>query len=333
MQLNRGQPDLEDGASEVDQGDLRSVRSNSISATTAALLGAALTVLGGLVGALITGYFQTEATVGAEQKRGDAALELERLKFETGLILKALETPAQAEAVKRLKFFAKAGLIPRYKKEVLEIAEEDDGAAIPTLTQQTAPMEPITGDLTRLAGPLGRLMLDDHDICSGAMLKPWHFLTVDDCVKELHDPSKLRVRWRPRSPLQQVDKIVLLSDGFALLTLRGEPPPVGGIYLDLSKARDPRPDEPLYIIHYALGQKVLSRFGCKASGEPVENNNFRYRSNTAGSGSGIIFSAVDEAPLGLVYRNGVPDALGFSDEAKRLSGLEPKIVSAISPPP
>jgi hypothetical protein len=78
----------------------------SFSASTVALL----TAVAAVVGAAISGVVQWRS-----------ALDLEQMKFESNLILRALESETP---IKTLKFFADAGLIPNHKQDVLKLAGE-----------------------------------------------------------------------------------------------------------------------------------------------------------------------------------------------------------------
>src|SRR3954467_10673962 len=102
----------------------------SISAPRATVYAAVATLTGGIIGALINGFFVNKTSIGVESEKGAAAIDLEKIKFQTGLILKAIETRDQPTAVKTLQFFANAGLIPTYEKKVLELAAKDEGASI-----------------------------------------------------------------------------------------------------------------------------------------------------------------------------------------------------------
>jgi hypothetical protein len=79
---------------------------------------------------LINGYFNNRTSV-----------ELEQIKFETDLILKAIETGDQNVAVKTLKFFANAGLISHYEKRISTLTERDNDLQVPTIVpvQRTSP--------------------------------------------------------------------------------------------------------------------------------------------------------------------------------------------------
>jgi hypothetical protein len=112
--------------------------SKGITAPRATVYGAAATLIGGLIGAVINGFYTSQTNLGVESEKGVAAMQLEDLKFETGLILKAIETRDQPGAVKTLQFFAEAGLIPKHEKKVMELASKDEGASIPTIVPATA---------------------------------------------------------------------------------------------------------------------------------------------------------------------------------------------------
>lgn len=97
----------------------------------ATVLVAVFGLLSGTAGAFISGYFQREVggieasgAVDVEETRAQGQLDLERLKFESSLILKAIEQEEQSEALKALRFFANAGLIPTHKDDILAMREE-----------------------------------------------------------------------------------------------------------------------------------------------------------------------------------------------------------------
>jgi len=301
-----------------------------------------LSLVSGVAGALINGYFnrdiqrvESEAVLETEQVKGDAALDLERLKFETGLILKALNTTEQPDAVKRLKFFAKAGLIPRYEKRVLTLAEEAQGAAVPTITLekgQGVPVEPISSRYLELSQAIVRLEHNDSGPCAGVLLRPWHVLTSGICGTGTDDDSTITARiGSAPGTLIPVSKIFKPSgQDFAVLTLDGAPGK-DLEFLDLAKVRDPRQGEALFIIHpYAEGDLVVSQAGCIAG--PLMGTDFAYKCPTAfGTAGAIIFSTKDLAPLGMVDRFGIDQT--FTDIGIRLSPLVPKITSAMSGDP
>jgi hypothetical protein len=102
--------------------------------------------LGGIAGAWITGSFANSTSLGVETTKAASALGLERLKFETGLVIKAIDTVDQQKAVQTLSFFAKAGLIPNFAEKVIKLSEENEGSGIPTIGERRRPpsYEPAT---------------------------------------------------------------------------------------------------------------------------------------------------------------------------------------------
>jgi hypothetical protein len=81
-----------------------------------------MTLVGGIVGALINGYFNNRTSI-----------ELEQVKFETSLILKAIDTRDQASAVKTLRFFANAGLISHYERRVSTLVAKENDLDVPAI--------------------------------------------------------------------------------------------------------------------------------------------------------------------------------------------------------
>lgn len=118
----------------------------NISGPQAAVAAAALSLVSGVVGAAVNGYFSSKieqsksfSAANVQEKKITGALQLERLKFESGLILKALDTGDHEQAAKTLTFFARAGLIPSHEKRILKLTEEKDGTEIPTLPSTPTP--------------------------------------------------------------------------------------------------------------------------------------------------------------------------------------------------
>ena len=100
-----------------------------LTAPAATILAAFMALVGGVAGAAINGYFSSETSIGIEQKRADAAIDLEQRKFEINLILKAVEGQDQESAKKSLLFFADLGFIPKYADQI----RSSDLKNIPTI--------------------------------------------------------------------------------------------------------------------------------------------------------------------------------------------------------
>lgn len=93
-----------------------------VTAPVATALAAFMALIGGIAGALITSYFSSSTS-----------LELEQIKFETGLILKAIDTNDQGTAVKTLKFLANAGLIRHYEARINIMTVKENDLQIPAI--------------------------------------------------------------------------------------------------------------------------------------------------------------------------------------------------------
>jgi len=118
-----------------------SKENRGITAAQATALVAVMSLIGAGLGAGITGYFTKVSSIGVEEQRSDAAIQLEREKFEIGLILKAVETNDPRNAVPVLKFYAQAGLIPTYEIKILSLAERNEGRDIPVTSLQVVTQE------------------------------------------------------------------------------------------------------------------------------------------------------------------------------------------------
>jgi hypothetical protein len=64
---------------------------------------------------------------------GITSIELEQIKFETGLIIEAIKTTDHASAVKTLKFFANAGLISHYEARVSKLVLKENDLDVPSI--------------------------------------------------------------------------------------------------------------------------------------------------------------------------------------------------------
>jgi hypothetical protein len=102
-------------------------QTRGITAPRATAIGALMTLLGGVIGAGLTGYFNRSV----EQQHSLGLVELERQKFETGLIVDALRSHNPVRAVPILQFYAVAGLIPSYKDSVISLTNFEGGAKFP----------------------------------------------------------------------------------------------------------------------------------------------------------------------------------------------------------
>ena len=160
MEMTSGKSDAEIELAKLqlerDKFEYEKARSGRLTASQLALLGSLISVASGLLGAAITGWFskqneevKSQAGIGVEEVKGGTSINLEKLKFETGLVIQAIKTDDQAKAVKTLKFFANAGLIPTFEKRVLALAETDNGVGVPALAVEIEPSIVKLGDAIR----------------------------------------------------------------------------------------------------------------------------------------------------------------------------------------
>jgi 5'-nucleotidase (lipoprotein e(P4) family) len=113
-----------------------------ISPSHATVAGAALALIGGVVGSAITAWstqsietgkslsslqieqLKVEGNLRLEQSKQNAIDSLERKKFETALILEAIKTQSRADATRNLKFFVAAGFVSDDSGKIAALADE-----------------------------------------------------------------------------------------------------------------------------------------------------------------------------------------------------------------
>lgn len=108
-----------------------------LSAAQATVWAAVLTLLGGLAGGLIQWRSASDAEIRKaageleiEKEKSRTSIELDRHKFETTLILKAVESPDENERTRNLKFFLKAGFISDPEGKLAAIKPEEYPSSI-----------------------------------------------------------------------------------------------------------------------------------------------------------------------------------------------------------
>jgi S1-C subfamily serine protease len=124
----------------------------------ATVAAATLAVVSAIIGALIQGLvtrdvaadnnkalinveqLKAEGNIALEKQKQDSAERLDRAKFETTLILKAVEAPKREDQIKNLKFFLNAGFI---KDPDGKIANIDEGAypSLPPAVSASSPAD------------------------------------------------------------------------------------------------------------------------------------------------------------------------------------------------
>jgi GH24 family phage-related lysozyme (muramidase) len=114
---------------EVSTSTGRGLKMTGAQATVAAAL---LTLLGGTLGAVTqwktandTEAKKASGELAVEIEKSQATMDLERRKFESTLILKAVESKDEAERTRNLQFFLKAGFISDPEGKISRIRPED----------------------------------------------------------------------------------------------------------------------------------------------------------------------------------------------------------------
>jgi len=234
----------------------------------ATVIAAVCGVLGAVAGAVVKGYYDQASQVTVEETRVGGALELERLKFQADLILQAIDTDDQQTAVKTLKFFANAGLIPAYETKVLALTEEDEGSAVPALRPPPSAYRPVaelgeTSDAARFGRAVGLFMAGESGICTAFLVEGHRAIVPTFCLPEDRDVAQLRLRLGYDSDHATVQDLEIAgieeadAAGLAVLRLAGD----ADTQLQTLSLNDrqPVPGEAVYMVHHPLaGPKQLS---------------------------------------------------------------------------
>jgi hypothetical protein len=283
-----------------------------ISAPRATVYAAIATLAGGVIGALINGVFTNKTSIGVESERGAAAIDLEKIKFQTGLILKAIDTRDQPTAVKTLQFFANAGLIPAYEKKVLELASKDEGASIPTIganagfdlpSENVRSMVPFVATLSSKSS--------GGFVCSGLALPGNMVLTADYCAQG-NEPYFVSFGGRT-NVVFSTTRIVEKNDIAGTAIYEYADPEQKGPQTSTQNVRfrDPKKGEPISILLAPIGTEVkMASKNCSVVELTSGGNNsqfkgpesfFTYRCPTSPGAGGAPLLSVENDVVGIVY--------------------------------
>ncbi len=292
-----------------------------VTTAIATVIAAGCGLLGAVAGASIKGYYDQISQVTVEKTRVGGALELERLKFQADLILKAIDTEDQQTAIKTLKFFANAGLIPAYETKVLALTTKDEGSAVPTLRPSPSPYRPVAelaanSETLRLARAVGLFTYDGKGVCTAFLVEGRRAIVPEFCVDENRDVTHMSLRLGYDSEDRSfqdfsIDQIEETAAGLVLLRLAGDSD--SELPALALRVRSPLPGEAVYMIHHpGAGPKQVSS-GCYLHPErPIVVSSmfaghgdqgdtglsFTCRSE-GGSAGAPVFAASDNALLGV----------------------------------
>jgi hypothetical protein len=314
---------------ERDKFDYEKSRSGRLTTTQLALLGSLLSVASGVIGAGVTGWFSKQneevklkAGVGIEEIKGGTSINLERLKFETGLVIQAIKTDDQVKAVKTLKFFANAGLIPTFEKRVLALAQADDGVGVPALEGPRLDEGESYSSAkhgTLLASFVGYLTFHGLPFCNATFVDSKHFVVDAHCGlggdKQLAElkvvVADVQAQMRGVGLIVNYESIVM--DIKSIQNVNGENIDLGtlvGTHPKMQSSpviRAPRPGEAIKIVYFSLAgsDRTLRIVTSQCAVKDIESSNLRkdeflYNCWTPpGSSGAAIVSAADNSIVGM----------------------------------
>lgn len=273
-------------------------RSFNVSAPEATVLAAAVALVSGALGAAITGSYSSDV----ENTRVTGQLDLERLKFQTGLILKAIDTTDHETAVKTLKFFAQAGLIPAYEEKISSLASKKKGSLVPAIGRNYMKLsDPIPDRLRDMSRSVGKIfMIGGRVSCTAVLLENNKGLTLGFCRPEGASEEEFRLALGEGDPDgRRIFKIRFNDEqkpnnNIQFFEVEGAPSDYfQGLKLS---ARNPRVGEQLAVIHYPQGGNLrISLDRCfVVRVDAGENGWLQYHCKTdPGSGGAPVISLSD----------------------------------------
>ena len=290
-----------------------------ISRPLAMVIAAGCAVVGGVAGAFIEGSFDQTTQITVEETRVSGALELERLEFQSELILKAIDTGDQQAAIRTLRFFANAGLIPAFKSKVLDLTTLNDGSSIPTLRTSQGWYRTIreiveNSEVAELARAVGLFTWRGNGTCTAFLVSGARAIVPKFCLSNQQDTRNMGIRLHYDSEETTVANLefsVIESLGAGVAVLKVNVPLDYRLPEVPLNVRPPVSGEELYMIHHPnVGPKKISE-SCfvnlknpimEASSEFVGQSgvglNFTCWSE-GGSAGGPVFAANDNALIGV----------------------------------
>lgn len=248
-----------------------------------------------------------------EHQRAQGAISLEQQRFQAELILKAIDTEDQLGAVKTLKFFANAGLIPNYEKKILDLAEVEQGALIPAL-RTPSDFSPVSESDTdqsifTLSRAVAFMRVRNSYVCTAVLVRGIGLIYPSYCAPDDVRPEEIDVSFDRRSPIDnpitmQVVSIGPLSAGLMVAQIQTDNS-INDRAVTLS-TRSPVDKEPVFMISHPAGRPQQVSTDCHVVSANTTDFvidgaavfSYECRSDY-GSGGAPIFSANDNALLGI----------------------------------
>ena len=356
-------------AKELEAAGGRGLQLSTAQATVAAGLLALISgVVGGAIQALTTRDVESgknaalvkieevkaNAGVALEQQKQKAAERLDRVKFETTLILKATESPDRDEQVRNLKFFLNAGFITDPEGKIARIDERQYPSAPPPAESDRLRAAanlravsdlPSSSPLRVEARAIGSVRIQGHMACTGWLVDGSHVVTAAYCVTEARTRNQAlefqlgHLSDKEIGDIYKVARIVSVDEKLGHAVLEVDPA-AGRKYGHLRGGlRLPEPGEPIRIFQYSQspGQRI-SDADCMVtavhiSGKAIpgasEGAGFAYRcASGGGSGGAPVISAKDGAVLGVHLA--ASDKLGFGVALKDLLQRDARLAEIVA---
>ena len=324
--------------------ELEAKRGAKLSPSKVSLIGAILTLLGGVIGAGITAWstrdiegqksltslqieeMKVKGELDLEGSRQQASENLERKKFETTLILEAIKTTSRSEAIRNLKFFVNAGFVSDPDGKIAALSEED----YPSLTE---PSKESSARALQSTGLVTAKFSSMTFVCTGTLVAPRYVITADLCIdpgshgggstEGQSDPELVFTIKAVTTPLTIAKR--LPEANVALLQLSVAAP--ADLPIQRWNVREPVEGENVYLAFRVAGADAVQLRTCKVVG--VEESDFQYSCETGGGSAGALVIAVsDDALLGIHHSANVAEGppVGIGAKMSRaLATLEPVI--------
>ncbi|HEX6142992.1 MAG TPA: serine protease [Geminicoccaceae bacterium] len=281
------------------------------------IIAAVCGLLGAIAGAGVTGYFNQSAQ-----------LSVERAKFEADLILQAIDTEDQATAIKTLKFFADAGLIPSYEEKIRTLAEDDEGAAVPTLRTSPAAYRsllelPSDSEAAKVGRSVGLFVAEGYGRCTAFLAEGHGVIVPRYCLPDAAEPDGLIFRLGFDAPDAAVEELPIAGieqlDAAGLAVLSLQPDAARRLSALPLRGREPVPGEAVFMVHHPRGGPKQLSDDCHVDPErPISRSVFPgagagerpmllYTCRSEGGSAGApVVAASDGAVLG-IHVAGTPD--------------------------
>jgi hypothetical protein len=255
----------------------------SLTVAQATVVGAILSLLGGVVGAYVAGKFAY-----------NQAIDLETKKFETTLIFDAIKAPTRADAVKNLRFFVSAGFLSDKDGKIAKL--QDDAFPYISAPRPTSAAKAISATgVISLIDEQG----NDKGGCTAAAISPHYAITRAECAAPSGADSKMIMTLSINSKLFR-PKTVAVDKNNTLALIRVAESEEFIDYLDYNNVREPIVGEAVYFAHFSAGPTSVETTVCNITESGADKDDFVHNcTGGPGSAGAMIIATSDDALLGV----------------------------------